>query len=244
MERNLELDVGVVGGDGGDDLQETSLGGTWVFWRRLQLGVELPYDVVLPEQGRARAGLSDVGFSTQVLLCCDERLGWRFVSLRGEVAAPTGNLRRGTGGNGAFGFSLLAGNGFTTREDWEDLGVQVQLGYAQEIAPDDDERDAARFSGMPNVREKDLVFNVAFTQPLFGRRLTPVVEILGTSVLDAVDPGAEGIRVELGVGFWAAPFADASPLSAASFALGWRWPVTDRRESRGAALAIFEWAFD
>lgn len=225
-------------------MQETTLGGTWVFARRVQVGLEIPWDVVMPHDAASTAGLSDVGFSTQVLLCCERATGFTFVSVRGEVGAPTGDPGRDLGGSGAFSFSLLAGHGVTVVESQQDLGVQVQLGYDQEIRPTRDEREEADARGSPRVREKQLVWNTAFTWPLLDRRVTPVFEVLGTTTLDAVDRGEEGSSVALGVGVWLAPFADDGPLSPVTFAAGWRWPVGGRRDSDGEALLILEWTFD
>jgi len=240
VERNLELDLGpTLEGDGTAGL-ETTLGATWVFDRRFQLGLDLPIVARFPEDAPSVGGLGDVGISGQLLLCCREDRGWRFLSVRAAISPPTGDRARDLDGTGGFSFSLLAGNGFTVVRALEDLGVQAQLSYAQQIRPDDE----ARERGRPDVREKELIWNLAFTQPLAGGRLTPVFEVLGTSVVDAAHPGDEGTRVELGVGFWTAPFPDDSFWSALSLAAGWRFPVTGRRDGRGAGLLIAEWAFD
>lgn len=245
VERNLELDVGLTreDGDAGETL-ETTVAGTWVFARRWQLGLEIPTLTRFPPTGPAVAGLGDVAPSLQVLLCCEERMGWRFLSVRAEAEAPTGDRRRDLDGTGSFMFSLLAGNGFTVVRALQDLGVQVQLAYTQEIRLSDEERETAADLGRSRVREKAVLWNVALTQPLFGGRLTPVLELLGSTVVDAVDPGDEGTRVQVGAGFWTAPFADDGVLSALSLAAGWRFPVTGQRDDRGAGLLIAEWAFD
>jgi hypothetical protein len=244
IERNLELDFGV-GRDVGDATElTTTLGATWVFARRVQLGLEVPGTVRVPHDGATQAALNDVTFSTQVLLCCQMPSGWRFLSVRADVAAPTGDRSHSIGGTGEVRASLLAGNGFTVVRSLEDLGVQVELAWAREIRLSDDERATARRLGRPERRAQDVVWNLALTQPLLGRRLTPVLELLGTTTVAAVDPADEGTAVALGVGAWTAPFPDDSVLSALSLAVGWRAPVTSRRDDDGAALVIAEWAFD
>jgi hypothetical protein len=244
LERNVELDLGVAHDVDDANVQETTVAASWVFAKRFQLGVELPYAVVMPESGSARSAFSDMSVSTQVLLCCEEKFGWRFLSVRAEVDPPTGDLARGIGGNGGFSFSLLGGKAFTVVESLEDLGVQVELAYGQEIGLTDDENESAARLGRPHIRGKQVDWNVAVTQPFFGNRLTPVVELLGTSVVDAVDPHDEGTEVDLSVGVWIAPFADDSRFSAISVGAGWRLPVTGRREADGQGLMIFEWTFD
>ncbi len=243
IERDLELDVGVGRQVDGATELTTTIGVTWVFARRLQLGLELPFAARFPDDGASRAGLADVAVSAQVLLCCAEPTGWRFFSLRSDVEAPTGDRSRGIGGTGAVGVSLLAGNGFTVAQSLEDFGVQVELTWSRALRLSDDDRAAARQLGRPERREQDVFWNLALMQPLLGRRLTPVLELLGTTTVAAVDSGDKGTAVALGVGVWIAPFADAGPLSALSLAAGWRFPVTSRRADGGAGLVIAEWAF-
>ncbi len=244
IERNVELDLGVVRNADDATALTTTLGATWVFARRVQLGLEVPGTARFPHAGASQAALDDVTVSTQLLLCCQMPSGWRFLSLRADVAAPTGDRSRGIGGTGETSVSLLAGNGFTVVRSLEDLGVQVELAWARELRLSDAERKTARRLGWPERRAQDVVWNLALTQPLLGRRLTPVLELLGTTTVAAVDSGDEGTAVALGVGLWTAPFPDDSVLSPLSLAVGWRAPVTSRRDDDGAALVIAEWAFD
>jgi hypothetical protein len=242
IERNVELDVGGVFGGDANELDLT-LGATWTWADRFQLGIEIPGAVRFPEHAPTEAAFGDVGVSGQLVLCCDEASGFTFVSVRAELAAPTGDRAKAIGGTGGFGFALLGAYGLTVVEAWEDLGIQVELAYEQEIRPSDEEREAASARGRGVGTEKSLLWNVAVTQPFFGRRVTPVFEMLGTTTLDSVVPGEQGSGVELGVGVWLAPF-DRGPLSPASFAAGYRFPVTQHSGDDGTALLIFEWSFD
>ena len=98
--------------------------------------------------------------------------------------------------------------------------------------------------GIPPTREKDFVWNLAFTQTYADGRLRPDVELLGTTVVDALQSDDEGTSVELAVGGWTAPFADDHWGAPLSFGVGYRWPLTHFRDALGAGLLIVEWAFD
>jgi len=244
IERNAEVDIGVDRHVDNANVLTTTVAGTWVFARRVQVGLDVPFAVRFPEDAPTRGGLDDIAFSTQVLVCCQEPTGYRYFSLRGEVDAPSGDRSRDIGGTGATSLSLLAGNGFTVVRSLEDLGVTVELTWSREIRLSDGERATAQQLVLPARHEQELAWNLAVMQPLLGRRLTPVLELLGTTTVAAVAPADEGTAVELAVGCWTAPFPDDSPLSALTLAAGWRFPVTGRRADDGAALIIAEWTFN
>jgi hypothetical protein len=86
-----------------------------------------------------------------------------------------------------------------------------------------------------------VLWNLAFSQPLFGARVVPTFEILGTSVGDADDPGT---RLDLAAGFQLRPFPDDHWTSPISVSAGWRFPVANRGDFRGAGAVSIEWAFD
>ncbi len=68
--------------------------------------------------------------------------------------------------------------------------------------------------------------------------------MLGTSIVDSVQVGDQGSSFQLAAGFWVIPFGDDHALSNLNIAVGGRVPVTSRREDRGGAKIIVEFAFD
>ena len=144
----------------------------------------------------------------------------------------------------SFGFSLNLGYGLTVSESLQDLSIQFQASYFQQMRLSSDQLETARSLGLSKTLEKRVLWNLAFVQPLFGGRFSPSFEILGTSVVDALESSGEGSILELAVGFWLAPFNDGHALSNLSIGLGGRVPVTNRREDQGGATLIFEFAFD
>ena len=89
-----------------------------------------------------------------------------------------------------------------------------------------------------------MIWGVAFNAPLARGRLIPTFEILGRTVLDAVDPGEEGSSVELGGGVWWLPFAEGSALEPLSLGVAAKGPVTDRRESHFSTLLVLKYEFE
>jgi hypothetical protein len=244
IEKDLELDLGWERHGDADTVQPT-LGNTWVFRHRLETTVEVPFEVRVPrDHAPAVGGLSDVTFGLQVLLCCQPGQPLDYLSVRGEVETPTGSRRKDLGGTGGFTLSVLPGRLVTVVESLPDLFVQVQLAYAQEIRSSAEELATAVRLGRSATREKDFVWNLAGTQTYLDGRVRPVVELLGTTVLDAADPDDEGTIVELAGGLWIAPFYDEHWLAPVSVGMGYRWPVTGRHDALMAALLIVEWAFD
>ena len=243
IENNIELDVEIENGFDSVDL-ELSAGISWIFWDRLQLGAEIPYGISIPDQEATRSNISDIGLSAKVLLCCDTDQGYTFVSLRSDVSIPSGSLAKDIGGQGSFGFSLLGGYGLTVVPSWNDLTVQIEIAYEQQIRLSNDQQALVNQTGMNDTREKEVDWNIAFAQQFAGGRINPVFEILGSSIVDALITEDQGTIVELSVGGWLVPFSDNHALSNFSIGMGWRWPVTERRNNNGVGMVIFELAFD
>ena len=243
IENNIELDVGIENGFNNVDL-EISPGVSWVFWDRLQLGFEIPYGISIPDQEATRSNISDIGLSAKVLLCCDTQQGYTFVAIRSDVSIPSGSLAKDIGGQGSFGFSLLGGYGLTVVPSWDDLTVQIEIAYEQQIHLSNDQQTLVNQFGLNDTREKEVDWNIAFAQQFAGGRINPVFEILGSSIVDAQITEDQGTIVELSVGGWIVPFRDNHALSNFSIGMGWRFPVTERRNNDGAGVVIFELAFD
>ena len=108
----------------------------------------------------------------------------------------------------------------------------------------DEELNAALEFGLPETLGKRVVWNLALVQPFFGGRLQLSLEALGASVVDGLAMDDEGSSLQLGAGFWVVPFGDDHSLSNLNIGVGGRVPVTTRREDRGGAMLIFEFAFD
>ena len=233
IENDIEFDLGV-DRDSDADTWEAGPGVTWIFFERLQLGAEIPVGWHIPDEGAERATLSDVEVSAKWLFCCDREMGFSFFSAKVDLAVPTGQRSAGVGGTGGFTFSLLGGYGLTVVESLDDLGIQAQLAYDQELRPD--------ASG--GTREKRALWNVAFSQPLLGGRVIPTLEVLGTSTFAASQTSDEGTRVDLGLGFQLRPFPDDHWGSPITLSGGWRQPIANRGDFRGQGVFSIEWAFD
>ena len=243
IENNVENGSEWTRGLDGNEI-ELGLGVTWIFFDQLQLGAEVPIGIVMPDQSATTAGLSDINFSAKWLFCCDETTGYTFISARVDVNPPTGNRSRDLGGDGHFGFSLNLGYGLTVMESLQDLSIQFQLSYFQQMRLTDDQLNTAQQLGLPETLQKNVIWNLALVQPFFGGRLQISLEALGTSVVDALEADDRGSSLQLAAGFWVIPFNDNHMLSNLSIGLGGRVPVTDRREDRGGATLIFEFTFD
>jgi len=241
IENNAELDTDFEGADDGGSL-EISGEVNWVFFERLQLGVAVPVGINFPDDGQTVAALSDVEFSAQVLLCCETGWPLDYLSLRGEVAPPTGSRSKDIGGDGSFGFSVLAGRLYSLTESLPDLGVQVQVGYEQQIRLTDEQRETARDEDLSHTREKDLIWNLALTQNYSDWHIQPVFEVLGTSTVDGLQSSDEGTIVELGGGFWWTPFPGGRGIENFNIGVGAKGPVTTRNDSNFTALLVFDWS--
>jgi len=231
LEKNVELDT-TWEHDADADRVELSPSVTWVFWKWLQLDLEIPTDIVVPDRGATVGSLDDVTLAVQTLLCCEPDRALDYLSLRLEVEAPTGDRAKDIGGDGAWSASVLPGRLLTIDESLPDLFVQMELGWSEALRS-----DAA--GGSARTREVD--WNLALAQQYLAGRLRPVVEMLGTSTVDGDDLGTV---VELAAGVWTAPFADEHWLSPVSVGLGWKWPVTGGADAELTGLFILEWAFD
>lgn len=240
IENNAEFNAEFEGEDEGDSL-ELSSELNWVFFERLQLGIEVPVGINFPDEGQTVASLADIEFSAQVLLCCETGWPLDFLSLRGEVAPPTGSRSKEIGGDGSFGFFLLAGNLFPITESLPDLGVQLQVGYEQQIRLTNEQRETADEEDLSHTREKDVIWNLALSQNYEEWRIQPVFEVLGTSTVDALERSNEGTIVEVGGGFWWTPFADGEGITDFSIGVGAKGPVTTRNDSNFTVLLVFDW---
>jgi len=241
VEKNIELDVGWTGQADGQEVALSAAAG-WVFARRLEIDVEIPTGLQIPDDGATTGSLDDVAAGVQLLVCCAPEQILDYLSLRLDVGAPTGSRAKDIGGTGSWQVSLLPGRLQTLLPQLPDLLVQAQLAYAEQLRPDAGSEAIAASLGREAVRQKQVLWNLAFTQPVAGGRVRPVLEMLGTSIVDA-EPGGTGTSVELAAGFWLVPFADEHPLSALSLALGWRWPATRFKQEQASGLFIAEWSF-
>lgn len=243
VEKNLEWDVSWAKQCGSNEI-ELGPALSWVLWGRLQLGVEMPYGAQIPDQGATLTNIADVGFSAQLMLCCEPDEVLDYFSLRVDVEAPTGSRSKDIGGDGSWSVSLLPGRDFTILRSLPDLFVQLQLAYTQQIRLGGEEEEAAREFGLSKTLTKEFDWNIAFAQAYFEGRIRPVFEVLGTTLVDTLLEDDEGTIVELAGGVWLAPFPDEHWLSAVSMGMGWKFPVTSRKENQSVGLFIVEWAFD
>ena len=236
MEKNLELDTTWDKTSTGNAL-EMAPGVSWVFAQRLELDAEVPFGLQIPRQGATVGSLGDIAFGAQLLLCCEPEGLLDYFSVRADVATPTGSVAKGIGGTGSWTVSVLPARRFTIAQQLPDLMVQMQLAYAEDI------RASPAAAGDSNVRQKSFLWNTAFAQQYVEGRIRPVLELLGTTVVDAADPANQQTVVELAAGVWTAPFSDDSVLSPLSIGFGWKWPVVNRLESEITGVVIFEWSF-
>jgi len=235
VEKDIELTSTWVRAPGSNTV-ELAPGVTWVFAKRLELGLELPVDVRIPDHGSTVSGLGDMDLGAQVLLCCQPDGPLDYFSIRADVAPPTGSLKKDLGGTGSWSVSLLPARRFTILRQLPDLLVHMQLSYTEDIraSPALDDR---------SVRQKQFLWNTAFVQQYLGGRIRPVFELLGTTVADAAKPADERTVVELAAGTFLDPFPDDSPLSPAAIGIGWKWPVHGRLDGTLTGVLILEWSF-
>jgi hypothetical protein len=236
VEKNLEFETSWDKASAGNGV-ELAPGATWVFWKRLELDASVPFDIQIPRTGPTVGGLGDVAFGAQLQLCCEPEGLLDYFSVRADVATPTGDVSKGTGGIGSWTVSLLPARRFTIVQRLPDLMVQMQLAYVQDI------RGSLTGAGDSSVRQKAFLWNTALAQQYWEGRIRPVFELLGTTVADTPDAADERTVLELGAGMWTAPFSDDSPLSPLSIGFGWKWPVAGRSESEVTGVVIFEWSF-
>jgi hypothetical protein len=214
---------------------EFSAGLSWTFTEDWQVGVEVPFGVVLPTNGgKDRYSLSDVEFSTKYVLLRSVD-GDFLLSLAGDVAPPTGSRSKGIGGTGEWGVSLLASTGIPLGDGLV-LGLFGQVGYESQIRVSRDAREEAEEMEIGPRREKEFVFRAAATLPLADGKFVPTFEVIGTRILDATNPAEQGTIVEIGGGFWWSPFE--GDLEGLSIGVAAKGPVTSRKEGNYTILFV------
>ena len=196
-----------------------------------------------PDEGSSERNIGDIEFSAKYQFLKAETDGLNF-SLAADVAAPTGDRDKEIGGTGEWGVSALAGTLIDTGENFPDIGLHFELGYQQQMRLSNEQKEAAEELEVDTIRQKEMVWNAALNLPLLDGRLTPSFEVLGTTVLEAVDPSEEGTVVELGGGFWVNPFAEDDALGPLSLGLAAKAPITDRRESDFSAMLVVKYEFE
>jgi hypothetical protein len=243
FEKQLEFEVGIENQDKENSL-EIGVGGTWVFGKRFEFGLDIPFVYRIPDDEDSVIDLSDLGVSAAFLICCTSPDNQFFLSVLGNFLLPTGDQDKGIGGTGLWGLSLNSGYFFSVGSDFAEFGIQLQFAYEQQLRLTDEEKQMANLLGIDRTLQKDLIWNLAFTQQYLDGRLTPVFELLGTSIVDALDKEEEGTIFELGFGIWVSPFPDKSLLNAVNIGAGAKFPLTEREESSSSFLLLVTYGFD
>ena len=125
------------------------------------------------------------------------------------------------------------------------IGVQFQLGYEQQIHLTDEQREEAMELGVSAVREKELVWGVALNAKVpinDNGELIPTFEVVGHTVLDAIESDEEGTIVELAGGVWWKP-PESPPFGGLVFGLAAKGPVTGMKESNYTVLFVVKRGF-
>lgn len=234
LEKTLEFDVGIENQDMEKSV-EIDIIGSWIFANRLELGLGIPFEYHNPDDEDSVFNLSDLGISAQLLICCPSFNDLLFISLIGNFLFPTGDQNKNIGGTGEWGFSLNSGYFFNVA-DIAYFGLQLEIAYSQQLRLTDEQKQMADMLGISRTREKDVIWNLALTQQYINNRLTPVIELLGTSIVDALDREEEGTILELGFGIWVIPFSDKSVLNAIGLGAGVKFPITEREASSSSYL--------
>jgi hypothetical protein len=243
LDQSAEFGIQWSKNKGGREI-ELAAGIEWIFWDRLELSMDIPTAINDPDHGATVGDLSDIGFAAQVLLCCETHRPLDYFSIRTAVEAPTGDRSKDIGGDGSWEMSLLPGRYFTVTDRLAAVLAQAQIGYTQQIRVDGEGLDTAHELGISKTRQKEFIWNIAVAQPYFDGVVQPVFEILGTTVVDALEKHDEGTIVELSVGLWLAPHPREHFLSALSYGLGVSFPVTSLKEDQSVVLFTVEWALD
>lgn len=245
-EKEIELEIGVDKKKTEDEV-EIGNGVSWVFFDRLQLGVEIPFGFRNPDNGNSVHDFGDMEFSGKYLLyqAPENRF---LLSFDAEVAAPTGDEKKEIGQTGEWGLFLTAGSSvpmswLVSGGNLPDLGAHLQFGYAQQIRLTKEQREEAEGLGRAAVHEKELIWNLAFNTKLFDGIFVPEFEVLGKTVVDAIEKEEEGTFVELAGGFWLAPFEEDSSLGGLHFGLAAKAPVSSKKERHVSTLFITKWEF-
>jgi len=234
VEKNLELDSSWDKLPGSNEI-ELSPSASWVFWKRLELDLEIPVGVQIPDQGATVGSLDDIGVGAQFLLYNDPNGPLDFLSVRADVNPPTGSQSKDIGGTGSWMLSLMPARRFTIAQRLPDLFISVQLSYMQDIRPTG--------AGDRAVTQKSFIWNTALLQQYWDGRVRPIFELLGTTVAQAATANDEETVVEIAAGLWIVPFPDDHLVSPLSIGLGWKWPVVNRLDSELTGLLILEWSF-
>lgn len=242
VDKELELEFGF-DNKATEDEYEIGVGGSWVFFDRLQLGVEVPFGIRDPDAGSSQSNIGDVEFGAKFQFLSAAMDGVS-LSLAASVAAPTGDRDKEIGGVGGWGVAALAGVLVDTGDSLPDVGVNLQLGFEQQIKLSNEQKEAAETLGVGETLQKEFIWNLAFTVPFFDGRFVPMFEVLGTTTLDAVDSDEEGTIVELSGGFWVSPFEEGEPLGSLAVGVAAKAPVTNKRESDFSALLVFKYEFE
>src|SRR5262249_10548660 len=132
VEKNLELDSSWDKAPGTNEVGLTP-GVSWVFWQQLELDLEIPVGVQIPNHGATVGSLDDIGVGAQWLLYNNPNGPLDYFSVRADVAPPTGSRSKDIGGTGSWALSLLPARRFTILQRLPDLFVSLQLSYAQDI---------------------------------------------------------------------------------------------------------------
>lgn len=243
LDQSAELGVQWSKDSDGNEV-ELAAGIEWIFWERLELNLEVPVAINDPDHGATVGDLSDIAFAAQVLLCCETPRPLDYLSIRGAVEAPTGNRSKDIGGDGSWEVSVLPGRYFSITDRLADVLAQAEIGYTQQIRIDGEGLETARELGVSKTLQKEFLWNFALAQPYFDGIVEPVLEVLGTTVVDAVENEDEGTIVELSAGLWIAPHPHEHFLSALSYGLGVTFPVTSLKEDQSVVVLVIEWALD
>jgi hypothetical protein len=227
---------------------EIGIGVSWVFFDRLQLGVELPIGIRNPDSGNTKSDIGDVEFSGKYLLyrAPENRF---LLSFDADVAPPTGNEANDIGGKGEWGLFLTAGSSvpigrLISVPKVPDLGAHLQFGYSQQMRVTREQKEEAEELGVAAVHEKELIWNMAFNTKLFDGIFIPGFEVLGKTIVDAIERKERGTIVELGGTVWLVPFKEDSRLGGLQLGIAAKAPVTSRKERNYSMLFIVKWEFE
>lgn len=109
-----------------EDEYEIGVGGSWIFFDRLQLGVDVPFGIRDPDVGSSESNVGDIEFSAKYLILAAPMDGVN-LSLAASVAPPTGDRDKEIGGVGGWGVTALAGKLVDTGDSLPDIGVHHNL---------------------------------------------------------------------------------------------------------------------
>ncbi len=243
-ENEVEFEFGYGHGDEEDEL-EFGVGGSMVFGEKFQLGLEIPYVVRKPNDAEDESDIGDIEFSAKYLVyrAPENRL---ILSLDAEVAAPTGDEDKDIGEKGEWGLFTTAATAIPLGDGLPDLGVHLQFGWEQQIRTTNEQQEEAEELGVDDALEKAIIYRLAFNTKLFNGRFQPSIELLGTTVVDAIEESEKGTIFEIGGGFWWLPFVETnSDLAPLALGVAARGPVTKMQgESNYSLLFVLKYEFE